>query len=288
MRLGVRWPVLVHAADVLRGNRRPIWLDFAPEPRPRWQERPHSILYEILDRERESYRKTLGSFLAYADKLEAVPVHRTKGTPVRAPTWLNGFLPGLDAVSLYGFLASLAPRTYVEVGSGNSTRFARRAIEDQGLSTRIVSIDPHPRAEIDDLCDVLIRQPLESVDLSIFTQLQAGDVVFIDDSHLALPNSDVTVLFLEILPSLPRGVVMQIHDIYLPYDYPPDVARRWYSEQYLLACYLLAGGSKFEVLLPNMFVTRDAELSGMLSPLWARPGLKEAERTGGSFWLRMR
>ena len=65
------------------------------------------------------------------------------------PTWENGWFPALDAVTLYGLVATRNPRWYVEVGSGNSTRFVRRAIRDHGLRTRILSIDPGPRAEID-------------------------------------------------------------------------------------------------------------------------------------------
>ena len=74
----------------------------------------------------------------------------------------------------------------------------------------------------------------------------------------------------------------------LPEDYPPEWLDRFYSEQYLLAAYLLAGGDRFSVELPNHFVSTDAELAAILAPLWDDPALAGVERHGGSFWIRTR
>src|SRR5262249_13315340 len=162
---------------------------------------------------RAGYAARLDRFVALADPLAGIPL---RGDPADgAPYWDNGWLPPLDALGLYGFLAEHNPRRYVEVGSGNSTRFARRAIADPRLSTRITSIDPAPRAHIDPLCDVVVRQPLERADLGLFADLAAGDVVFLDGSHRAFMGSDVTVFFFEVLPRLPAGVLVHVHDIVL-------------------------------------------------------------------------
>jgi hypothetical protein len=201
---------------------------------------------------------------------------------------VNGWLPGLDSAALYTFLARTDPALYLEVGSGNSTKFARRAIEDHGLRTRLVSIDPQPRAEIDALCDEVVRSPAEEVDLTVYDRLGAGDVLFVDNSHRCLQNSDATVMFLEVLPRLQPGVLVEFHDIVLPEDYPPEWLDRFYSEQYLLAAYLLAGGDRLSVELPNHFVSTDAELAAILAPLWDDPALAGVERHGGSFWIRTR
>ena len=80
----------------------------------------------------------------------------------------------MDAVALYGMSSEFRPQRFVEVGSGYSTKFARRAIHDHSLRTRITSIDPAPRAEIDKLCDCVIRRPLEELDLSVFDELEPG------------------------------------------------------------------------------------------------------------------
>ena len=165
----------------------------------------HTRLSEILARGEERYRQNLRELLAFEDDLRRIP-SRPAGPGV--PYWLNQWLPGLDGIALYGFTRSRAPRRYLEVGSGLSTMFVRQAIRDGGLDTKVTSVDPAPRAEVDELCDELIRSPLETTDLAAFRELEAGDVVFFDGSHRVLMNSDVTVFFLEVLPQLPAGVLV--------------------------------------------------------------------------------
>jgi hypothetical protein len=106
----------------------------------------------------------------------------------------------LDAVALYGFIATRKPRRYVEIGSGTSTKFARRAVTDHSPRTEIISIDPDPRSEIDALCDDVMRMPLEDVPADFFAGLCADDILFFDGSHRAFQNSDVTVFFCGRLP----------------------------------------------------------------------------------------
>jgi hypothetical protein len=177
-----------------------------------------SHIAKLLAQHEDTYALFLEAAEQYIPFFEKIPV---SGDPEGTkPFWVNGWLPGLDSVSIYTILAKFNPRSYVEVGSGNSTKFAHRAIIDQKLRTHIVSIDPEPRAAIDSLADTTIRKPLEDADLGLFRNLQSGDVVFIDSSHRSFQNSDVTVFFTEILPMLPGGVVYGLHDIFLPNDYP--------------------------------------------------------------------
>jgi len=261
----------------------PIFLDYPVTPVPRWGygKPPHPQLYEMFARDRESYRQSLTDFLNYTAHLLAIPLRQPKGSD--QPSWIHHWLDGLDTLALYGFVASRKPGTYLEIGSGYSTKLVRRAIRDHSLPTRLISIDPHPRAEIDALCDEIVRQPLEDTDLSRFEQLQAGDILFCDGSHRVFMNSDVTVFFLEILPRLKAGVLVHIHDIELPYDYLPEHAHWYYSEQYLLAASLLAGHRNYRVVLPNAFVCREQDLVALVNPLWQQlPGV--AFR-GSSFWL---
>lgn len=203
------------------------------------------------------------------------------------PIWVNGYLPGLDSVALYGFLSALNPENYIEIGSGNSTKFARRAILDNKLRTKITSIDPYPRAEIDKICDNIIRKPMEDVDVSFFEKMGPGDILFVDNSHRIFMNSDSTVVLLDILPVLKPGVIVEFHDIFLPYDYPPEWIPRYYSEQYGLAAYLLGGGHTLQIILANNFISNDPELSLILSPLWDHPRMKGVYHGGGSLWMQI-
>jgi GT2 family glycosyltransferase len=255
------------------------------KPRFGWGKPPHPELERIIAEGSGRYRDTLTGFLAYAERFAKISVYSDGDSNAKAPHWVNSWFPGLDAISVYGMLARYNPKTYLEVGSGNSTKFARRSIEDNALRTYILSIDPQPRAEINSICDEIARQPLENADLSIFGRLAEGDALFIDNSHRSFQNSDVTVFFTEVLPRVAPGVIIGVHDIFLPYDYPPHWKERYYNEQYLLACYLLGGGG-YEILLPNSYISRSQKLLDVLNPVWKDPRLKGIEPFGGAFWFQ--
>jgi predicted O-methyltransferase YrrM len=267
-------------------GRTYVGLDFAPSaadaPRYGWGRPPHARLADLLARDRATYRGELEAILEYQADLARIatgPADTLEPTWIQSPVWLLG----LDSASLYALVRGRAPRRYVEVGSGTSTKFVARAKRDGGLSTHVTSIDPQPRADIDRICDVVIRRPLELADLAVFEGLEAGDMVFLDGSHRAFMNSDATVFFLDVLPALAPGVIVGIHDILLPWDYPPEWSERYYSEQYLLAAALLAEDARLRPLLPCHYVSTDAELSGLLEPLWN--SLDGIDRRGFAFWL---
>ncbi len=270
---------------------QPIFLDYRVDPVPRYGygRRPHQKLARMLAENSQAYARTLAGFLGFSQHLFQIPLRQPTRSP--EPCWINNWLEGLDTLALYGFVASRRPALYLEIGSGYSTKVVRRAITDQSLKTRLISIDPHPRAEIDRLCDQVIRRPLENAGQDVFEQLAPGDILFFDGSHRSFMNSDVTVFFLEILPRLKSGVVVHIHDIYLPFDYPPERSHWFYSEQYLLAAGLLAaenGARKYEVILPNHYIAASPELSQILEPLWSDPRLTGVPQGGTSFWLQVR
>lgn len=258
-----------------------------PVPRYGYGKPPHPQLYDIINKNRKDYEHQLSGFLRFKDNFHQISKTSSDEKSIE-PNWINNFLPGLDSAALYGFLSILNPETYIEVGSGNSTKFARKAIKDHGLKTKITSIDPFPRDDIDLICDTCIRTPLEEMDIDRFKKLKSGDILFIDNSHRLFTNSDVNVVFLEIIPALSKGVYIQFHDIYLPYDYPPQWSTRYYSEQYVLAAYLLAKGDLFEIVLPNLFISMDVQLSKIMNPIWTDPYFNGIETHGGSFWIKMK
>jgi hypothetical protein len=264
-----------------------IDLDYPIRPRSRYGwgaalER-HEPIDAILAGNVARIEQRLDDILRVVDDLAAIPATADEDDPT--PRWSNSWLPSLDGAALYAFVAARAPVTYLEVGSGNSTKFVHRAISDHDLSTRIVSIDPQPRADIDAICDEVIRHPLEDADLSVFDELGPDDIVFVDNSHRSFQNSDATVVFLDVVPALPAGVLLGIHDIFLPLDYPPEWGTRFYSEQYLLAAFLLGGHRGYHIELPALWVSQHPAMAQRLAPLWARDSLRDAERHGGAFWM---
>jgi hypothetical protein len=280
--------------------------DYAYNPRPRSF---HPSLKAQIEAGAERYCGILSDALRFLPAFTAI-AKDPNGRTSSSPYWVNGWIPALDGIALYGLVAHYAPALFVEVGSGNSTKFVRRAIEDQKLQTRIISIDPKPRADVDEICDEVIRSRLEDVDLGIFDQIRAGDMVFLDSSHRSFEGSDTTVFFTEILPDLPKGTIYGIHDIFLPFDYGvPTISPEWpsnllpaswteirrrfsafvkefYNEQYLLASYLLGGGDGDEIILPCACVSSRPDLLSILNPIWTAPHFRGIEPWGGSFWLR--
>ncbi len=264
-------------------------LEYPVDLKPRYGagKPPHSKLNEIISANKEEYTALLTKALQYQHHFLEIPTYRPDGDESVVPYWINGFLPGLDIIMLYSMLASENPATYVEIGSGNSTMVVAKAKKDHQLRTHIISIDPAPRTEIDQLSDTVIREPFENTDLSLFSKLKAGDIVFVDNSHRVLPNSDATVFFLDVLPYLPAGVIVHVHDVYLPFDYPQNMCDRYYSEQYTLAAFVLANPVKYKTIMPNFFVSEDDQLNQILSPIWAHPSMANVERHGGSYWIRI-
>lgn len=191
-------------------------------------------------------RETIAGFRKHGEHFSAIPI--ASEAKSLDPRWINGWFPSLDCMVLYHLLAERNPATYVEIGSGNSTKFARQAIMDHKLKTRIVSIDPEPRTEIDAIADEVIRSGVEFTDIALFSQLGADDVVFFDGSHRSFQNSDVTVFFIDILPELKAGTCVGIHDVLWPFDYPPAWVERYYNEQYMLGAYMLAFGRSFPLI----------------------------------------
>lgn len=258
-----------------------ILIDYKFKSEPRWGHgKPtHPLLYEIIGRNRDEYRDSLEKFVLLQDYFCRIPI---KTDDNENAEWSNVYFSPLDSLVLYSFVTLRKPRIYFEIGSGNSTKFVRRAINDHQLSTKIISVDPTPREEIDELCDKVIRAPLDEIELEHFLELEAGDVLFLDGSHCCFMNSDVTIFFLDVLPRLKPGILVHIHDITLPNDYPVDF--HW-SEQYLLAAYLLARGNVFEIVFANYFVRNDRELSSMLNDTWKAIGLEPDKAGGLSFWI---
>ena len=257
-------------------------LDYPPNQSnvPRYS-KPHPKLERLIAAGEARYRATLATVGAYITDLTRIAVRDGGETE---PSWINGFLPGLDGAAIYSLLRAWAPTNYLEVGSGNSTKFAARAKRDGSLRTRITSIDPVPRASINALCDEIVREPLESVDASHWERLQPGDVIFMDGSHRVFMNNDVVAFFLDVLPSLSPGVLVGIHDVYLPFDYPSDIADRYYSEQYLLAAYLL-GGAHVEIVLPAYYAS--VSMRPNVDALWSTSErFAEIEHHGVAFWLQ--
>ena len=234
----------------------------------------------------DDYREFL-EFLRRLD-LSHIPYSLSPSEPL-APAWVGGAITAFDCLALYGMVRKHSPKLYLEIGSGMTTCFARQAITDGQLRTKIVSIDPEPRREVDAICDHVVREGLETCDVSLFDQLEEGDILFLDGSHRSFMNSDVTVFFIDVLPRIKAGVIVHVHDILLPWDYP-DSFKTWYwNEQYMLAVYMMASRATLYPLLPTSWIARSPDFSEFFQHPVVDLGSSEANkswRNGGSMWFR--
>jgi hypothetical protein len=280
-------PVVVDAlarvVGRLAGGGSVIVSEYTLHPRARygWEGQPPlSSLAALFDQWSADHLNETADRLAELEGwARSIPRHSERG-----PCWENDYWGSVDALWQVSALKERNPARYLEVGSGFSTLFARRAIEDFGLHTRITSIDPSPRREVDEACDDVVRQPLELTDLSAFAGLAQGDVVLVDGSHVVAMNSDAVVFLLEVLPSLPSGVLVGIDDVYLPWDYHPTWTSRGYGEQYVVAAYLLGGAAGAALRFPGWVAARSLADDRRMSNLWPVVHNRFG-RLGSSLWL---
>lgn len=203
--------------------------------------------------------------------------------PPPAPRWGQEWFPPLDAAMLYAIIRARKPALLLEVGSGHSTRFAARAIADGRLATRHVAIDPAPRADIRQLPVALSTCVLAAADPALFDALRAGDILFIDSSHILMPGTDVDQLFNRLLPRLAAGVIVHVHDIFLPDGYPDDWHWRGYNEQQGLLP-LLSGGT-FRPIFASRFALTRMKDDPAAAVIDALPGGRAANALASSFWM---
>jgi Methyltransferase domain len=242
----------------------------------------HRPTYQPIERlfavDAGKFAAELRALDGHADALRTIG-----GQAAPAPRWEQDWFPRLDAAMAYSLVRRHRPALIVEVGSGHSTRFLARAVQDGGLATQIIAIDPAPRAALRGLRVEWLAQTVPGCGLAPFQQLAAGDVLFIDSSHILMPGTDVDFLLNEVLPILPAGVLLHLHDIFLPDDYPASWAWRGYNEQTAVAA-LLDG--RWETLFASRYVATRMPDRVKGSVVGALPLLPGAFET--SLWLRRR
>jgi hypothetical protein len=172
--------------------------------------------------------------------------------PAPQPRFDQNWFPTLDAAAAYAVVCRARPARVVEIGSGHSTRFLARAIADEALDAELLCIDPAPRAPLRGLAVRWIEDVVQRAPETCFSRLRAGDVLFVDSSHVLLPGTDVDWLLNRILPGLAEGVLVHFHDVFLPDPYPAAWAWRGYNEQQALAP-LLHGGT-YQCLFASHYV----------------------------------
>lgn len=222
----------------------------------------------------------------YADELRAIPQNKPSDAEFGYINKMCG--PG-DAEIYYSMIRSYSPRRIIEIGSGNSTLLALLAVaanrrDDPDYRCTIACVEPYEMPWLESTGVEVIRERVEQIGLERFASLGENDILYIDSSHVIRPHGDVLREFHEILPSLAPGVLVQVHDVFTPRDYPEHWLRRQrrlWNEQYLLEAFL-AFNSRFSIICANNWLKHNH---------WdafrrACPMTTPAHEPGG-FWMRV-
>lgn len=194
---------------------------------------------------------------------------------------VNRNFESADADSWNAIIRYFQPKRIIEVGSGFSTRISLQAAPD----AEITCIEPYEMPWLESTRARIVRKRVEHVSRSIFQQLEANDMLFIDSSHIIRPQGDVLVEILEILPLLKSGVIVHFHDIFSPFHYPRkwvvDFVRLW-NEQYLLEAFL-SFNRDWEILCALSYLSKFHwdEVAGAFPNALSEHG-------PGSFYIRRR
>jgi len=200
----------------------------------------------------------------------------------------NGSFESGDAEFLYSIVRHFMPRMIVEIGSGHSTKIANQALaKNKSLNNNLykhICVEPYEMPWLSQLNVEVIRSRVERCDPKLFTSLQHNDLLFIDSSHIIRPQGDVLFEYLEILPNLNTGVIVHVHDIFTPKDYPDLWVREnvlFWNEQYLLEA-LLSNSSRYKVIAALNFLKSNhySELANVCPYL-------DPNRDPGSFYFQV-
>jgi predicted O-methyltransferase YrrM len=199
----------------------------------------------------------------------------------------NHFYSYTDAITLYCFIRHFKPSKIIEVGSGFSSALMLdvRSLFFNNL-IELIFIEPNPErlfsliSNKDKMGTNIIKDELQSVDLTLFKKLKANDILFIDSSHVSKTGSDVNYLLFEILPTLAPGVLIHFHDIFYPFEYLKSwvySGKNW-NENYLLKAFLMYNKC-FEIRFFAHFLHTHFKEGFTSMPLCYR-------NTGGNIWLQ--
>ena len=217
---------------------------------------------------------------------------------------MNGSFEWMDARILYYFLQKNKPKKIIEIGSGNSTLLMHNTKKKFNLDVEIICIEPYPEESTDITSDhnwlkilakkgeiTLIEEKLENVNIELFKELGENDILFIDSTHVAKLDSDVMYYFTKIFPQLNAGVMVHIHDIFFPYDYPLDWLKggRFWNEQYFLYVFLQFN-TKFKIQFCNSYAVYKFEdkLKDIQKEYYEfKNKIVNEAFGGGSIWLKV-
>ena len=231
----------------------------------------------------------------YNEEFRRFPIH-SPGEGDNGFFLINHGYMAVDGNLYYGLVRHLKPRRIVETGCGSSSLLCSEALmrnREEGHAAKYTCIEPYPQPYLLEnprlSVSTLLEEKIQHVDLSVFTELEANDILFIDTSHALRMGGDVQHIYCEILPRLKPGVYVHIHDISLPRQYPRvyhEQSQYYWNEQYLLQAYLTNNERLDVVWAGNWLRLKDKERFGEVFPEFATMRESFPSSEPSAFWFR--
>jgi predicted O-methyltransferase YrrM len=224
----------------------------------------------------------LGELAAYYDD---IPFKETKQSGLRY-YFENDYYSYTDGIVLFSLIRHLRPKRIMEVGSGFSSAVM---LDVNNLyfanNIKLTFIEPFPKrlysliSKEDKKTCTILEKPIQAVEVEFFRQLETGDILFIDSTHVSKTGSDVNYLLFEVLPSLKSGVLIHFHDIFYPFEYPKKWVLKGFSwnEAYLLKAFLMYNEA-FEIKLFSQYLHQHHKQAFENMPL-------AYKNPGGNIWI---
>lgn len=237
---------------------------------------PYSGLEATFAVAESAFLKTLSEIEVVSDDLAAACTGPLDGH------WNGGYFGPLDTAATFALVRAFKPKRIVEVGSGSSTHVMAAAALSMSPTPSIQCIDPMPRSSISSLGVSWEEAVLRDENIHLFETLEPGDIAFFDSSHVLFEGTDVDIIQNRILPIIKPGVLVHIHDIFLPDPYPKDWAPRAYTEQQGLGGWICGGA--YELIFSSHYAATRLTKETSATLKAAVPGSVTAG--GGSLWMR--
>jgi len=253
---------------------------------PPYRRTTYSLIEKRLEAARPALLKHVRMMARYRDRL--LEIARSPVTAAQTEAHFGPEFSNWDACLMYALIRNYKPKKVIEVGSGNSTRWMRQAIIDEGLDTRIVVVDTGVKNPwTPAIADEIIPEHFEDIWDDSRLQLETGDMFFYDGSHFVVPGSDLMMFCLEYVPRLPAGVFLHFHDVFPPGDGPDALRQVMIFEAYLVYAMLLYGNLEWVCSVWPLRAEANTTLSKQATRIFPPfPPEIDVQQYGGSFWVQ--
>ena len=271
-----RWKLVRDGSLTLTGMRKlGFFIPFKHARSVPTELNPYAGLEAAFAAAKDAFKDTLSKIDTVADDLREACDGPLNGH------WNGGYFGALDTAATYTLVRSSQPKRIVEVGSGSSTHVMAAAAYKMDLAPVIQCIDPVPRAAISDLGVSWEQAVLKDENIHLFESLEPGDIAFFDSSHVLFEGTDVDIIQNRIMPVIKPGVLVHIHDIFLPDPYPMNWKHRAYTEQQGLGGWICGGAYKLLFSSHYAATRMTAETQTSVDGFVPQP----AVAGGGSLWM---